>query len=129
MAIVGRIKQTYPLSTGTQNIFTKKREFMQIVIKEDRYFDVRMNTEIFPFPPAGSRKAKNSDFVFIDEKGNRKFKLNVEFWAQANNGYYYKFSTTPGTNKQLLSDDMKLGRIFIAPKVINSIENNNIQQL
>lgn len=115
MAIVGRMKQTYPLSTATKIFEHKKTEFMQVVIEEDTYFDVRTNSEIFPFPPALSRKAKNEDFVLVDERGKRIFKLDVEFWAQANNGYYYKFKTTPETNKQLLADDIKLGRIFIPP--------------
>lgn len=98
---------------------------MQVVIKEDTYFDVRTNSEIFPFPPAWSRKAKNEDFVSIDERGKRRFKLDVEFWAVMRNGYYYKFRTTPGTNKQLLADDIKLGRIFIPPVKLQNNENDN----
>lgn len=89
---------------------------MDVVQINNRYFWEGTEEEVFPFPPAGSRKAKVSDFAYTNERNIRLFLLGVEFWAVMKNGYFYKFKTTPNTNKRQLSDDIKAGKIFIAPK-------------
>ena len=89
---------------------------MNVIKIENRYFWEGTDEEVFPFPPTGSRKAKMSDFAYTNERNIRLFLLNVEFWAVMKNGYFYKFTTSPNTNRHQLSDDIKAGRIYIDKK-------------